>query len=536
MMRLVLILVLWCSSTAIASPENLEAADDFISVEEMRSAIYDRRYRDVENAFMAAQSDFLARRIEADDIRSLFMLFETTHPEILSFSKTWVDRMPDSAFAHTARAWSLINGGWITRGEGVAGDIHPHALSEFRKMHSQAWQHAREAYRLNPRLVGASDAIFVLGNSMGAKQAGRKALKKVMETDPNMGSLRRALFLTHAGWGGRRSQAEQMCDTYAPKVQFDMDPVLYCKLYAALNYHNLTDGDWAHQMVWNIPVPTLIEDTTFAYYMVNATESQAATLAEYFKRPDVLNMGGAMAFDMYLAGRYDHDFLSEAVMRRAKADAREKLKHDPFDPKLLSLLLMPVTQFAIDPQGRTYEAGEDRITLAEETDFTRRRLIVQPYIASHWLSYARARFDVMEADGIGLNNPYWENAIYYSQHDIQHVVRYLWDKNYEYEVILKAQRGEGPEKWRNAGEGVDLGPQILCPMVRTYRLADHLCAQPGADLSENSYCDVNDQQRVKYDIALADAKSRGLCRLEFAAPAEQLFFTPVAIDLNEAEF
>ncbi|MFK7939307.1 MAG: hypothetical protein AB8B82_08005 [Roseovarius sp.] len=477
-----------------------------------------------------------------DDIRKFFTLFETTHPDMIAFAEEWATRMPHSAFANTAHTWSLMNASWITRGEGLASQTHPDALRKFSQLRRSAAHHATIAYKNDPDLLAAAEAMISLGHNAVDKRVSYLALRRVMNSHPNWGTLRRALYLSAPGWGGRLQEADWMCETYAPmlkdEIGIKVDPVLYCQLYAAVQYHDSSRGDWAREQIWSIPLHSLTKYTLNYATWHTATREQAQIAHDYLIQPHVTHEKYAYEFDSRMHRLYGFDFLYEGVLRRAQANALKKLEHDPFNPDLLDILQKWISRYELNEEGQYSFRTVERLSYEKEVDYARRRLIIQPHIPSHWKNYARKKFGPLNAKGIAKSDPYQINAIFYSGNAMRQVAAFLYKKHWEYWVLIEAKPDEVPDEWKNAlaQTDADLDHDIICPIVRAYRVVDHLCETGDYVKGPEAFCGMDIAERANYNRVLADASRRSICEWEFTTPPEELLYTPVAVDLNEAEF
>jgi hypothetical protein len=60
-----------------------------------------------------------------NDMCRLFEVFESTHPDVISFSRNWVARYPSTPYANAARAFVLFRAGGLIRGNGPLGKPIP---------------------------------------------------------------------------------------------------------------------------------------------------------------------------------------------------------------------------------------------------------------------------------------------------------------------------------------------------------------------------------------------------------------------------
>lgn len=536
-----------CCATHVAAQADpaTEAAKD-----ELWAAISASDYAAVEAIVANAHADYLKTGKNQDQTRELLGLFDANNPMLDHFADAWLETYPNSPFAHTARAMLYNNVAWNIRGEGLARFTYPDALREFSWMQFKAWEHAEQAYEADNRLLPASDATLRLALPNGERRYGYDVLHQVMKTDPNMGSLRRGLWLSSTSWGrgGGWDQAEKLCDSYGPDVDWhEGDPVTYCKLVAGAWVHHAKRGQWAHDILKEGDYPSLELIVVKRLANRSATRADAHFIQAYLQREGVTDADNAGKFDRYVAHKYNLDFMGEAHSRRARAHAREAIKRDPYNPELLETLLAGISGARM--KGDRFSTRQlERPTPEERLEYTRRLLVASPYDPQRWYSYGTVLYPPTNPEDLLKDEPFRINTVVYSDHKRSRLLQRAIDKwnlldsleRLESETQSDAFQGLDDERkaevrgqiqrWLAARATIDMDQDIRCPMMRAYRLFEALCKD-----FESDECDVHPQQAEMFEIVRADVNKRQVCTGIMSARTHELFFDPVPVDLSAPE-
>lgn len=199
-----------------ALQSSVSAAD--LTLSEIRQLAYAGDYSSLESRLSAERTRPLIESKDFFNLRRLMSVFEASDPRMVSFVATWVEAVPSSVFAHSARSFSLSRGAWDIRGEGYAKYVHPQALAVHHNMIQQAIAHARRALELDADYIPASDALLNQSATSWDKTEIIETLDRVMIQQPNWGSLRRSLGMAHQGYGGTADMLEQLCQSCAPLI------------------------------------------------------------------------------------------------------------------------------------------------------------------------------------------------------------------------------------------------------------------------------------------------------------------------------
>ncbi len=539
-------LLVCCLSLTLASPSRAE--DGLFDEDDLFAAIEARDHLAVETAFTSLQQRQRAGELNGDYLRSLFSVFATNNPDIVEFATGWLESEPESAFAHIALAWIHFQTGWNVRGTKLAREIYPAALDEFGLRHEKAWEHAWAAYQTDPLMFPASDALLMLANSTGRKEQAYEVLYEVMTAQPEMGTLRRALGMTIPGWGGTWPQAQELCDFYGPMIEWEAsDPVLHCKVYAALSYHGAEAQDWAIKELASGALPELDHFRAYHATSLSATRADAVFAREYLTREGIIDHDIARRFDEHVAMKYGYDFLSEEHLRKARASAARMLERDPYNLANNKFMKKSVSRFErTDTYYRVVVV--ERPTVEEELEYARRILISSPFDPEHWQDYGRLVARMKGKRGFIAAEPYNINTIVFSNHSPGRLIGYAFEKwnmlaafqrldtDHESEMWQsldqeqRAMAEETRQEWLALREQISLDETLRCPMMRAYRLHEVVCNHV-----KNSDCEISGDQEAMYEIVRADVTQRRVCTGIMSADPVDLFYQPVEVDLEGAD-
>ena len=531
-------------------PAQADTADIAATKDKLWGAVTEGDYASVEAILANAQLQYLAGEAGAEDMRALLGLFYANNPDLIAFTEGWLEVYPKSAYAHTAQAWLFHRMSWDIRGNGRARDIYPKAIADFRDMQRFAWVQATEAYDLDNRLLPASDAMIRLANSVGEQRRALKTLRGVMKTDPNMGTLRRSMGLTSGGWGfagATWDTAEEICKRYGPMIDWDEgDPVTYCLLYAAGTIHRGDHFEWAYDILATGEFPSLDYLRLNRSTRSDSTRAQAEFAREYLSRDDVTDVKHAREYDLNVAPKHNFDFLGEAHQRRAREQALEAIKRDPYNPELIKTLQNSITRMTPTETSLMSKVIESP-THEERIEYARRMLVASPYNAQHWRAYGQELYP-QSAENALKDEGFRINAVVYSDHAPGYLMGYAFDKwrllsalerldtetqsavFQKLDDARKAKSRKQIKEWQAVRENMDLDRDLRCPMIRAHRLYELVC-----ESSQDPECEPIPEQAEMIAIVRADVNRRRVCTGVIAAPAHELFYSPIPIDLSAPE-
>ena len=501
-----------------------------IDKDALREAIYAGDMALVEEVIATAHAMYQADDATADDLRVIFQLFTTTNPAIITFTKQWLMEKPDSVYAHTAQAWINYTASWNIRGEEFAQHTYPPALREFRALQESTWDHASRAFEIAPDFVPASDALLKTATQTGRIRDGFDVIAIVMDESPNMGSLYRAISMTHPGWSSATwDTAAWLCSTYAPMIQWDLneDPETNCLIDAAMSVHGRTHYDWGYAKLTEGVAPSLDFYRLWTSTSHQATRAEAEFARQYLNQPGRSDYHYARRFDENVAVRYRFEFISYEHLLREKETAWSLLQHDPYDPELIKVLLTHSSKWMRKEDGTPFLKTMPDLTKEQRSDLSQRLLISSPFEPEHWRDFLASVGQGLLPETFQEFDEYHTNKVVYSNHSPGSLSSYLFHKANAYIRLDMAEKGKlGPE-WDAVVERKNWTNAIICPMVRTYRLRDLVC-----ETSQSSECTSAPQFEDLYAQTLLQAERDGVCFPERTEPPQSLFFSPIPIGLD----
>jgi len=488
----------------------------------LRDAIYSRDIDRVEALLDQNQKLFEAGQRSPEDARCLFRHFTKLRPATFETVDEWLKRYPDSPFAHTAKAWTNYVMSWQVRGDRFARDTYPAALSLFNELQRTAWDHSETAYRTRPRLIAASDALIKLANSNRQSRRREQVLSEVMATDPNEGTLVRAVAQVISGWGGTWDLGAAMCDTYAQRVPgAGPDATTRCKLPLARNFKD--QWDWMNDTLASGDFPDF-DYLRLDFILGPQASREEAEIA--YRAMSEKNYSITRHLSTYdsLALKYDLPLLTETISKRRHANAERELEQSPLDLASLKVLGEPLLTSAKGTNGRLTVKVLERPTAQQALDYARRRVQASPYNPEAWSELLARMVQNGKITNLALAEPYRANAIVYDNHSAVGLSGYILDKIFEYDAFQRAQAGTLPADSLAMFDGVDETHDLICPVVRARRLFDAVCGarrQAGCDLDAN----------VESAAAVIEAKAKSLntCFRERTLPANEIAFTPMPL-------
>ncbi|HCE72537.1 hypothetical protein KQ247_05485 [Ruegeria pomeroyi] len=520
---LVFALALICGQSLLAAP----------SAETIRASLLAHDFDMLTADLEASQAAFDAGDISDEDLRRLFEVFTSSSPDVIEAVAEWERKSPDLPYATTARGWSLYITASRIRGEDFARDPYPEALRLHREMLERAFLLAMRAYGMDPSLIPASDLIIALGNSTSRQEQALVVVERVMSEQPNAGTLRRAIWLAHPGWGGSSELADALCAFFGPNASPNgADLTRQCITYASREI-------FGHRMeeirTWMKEDP----DPWYDYYRVWATLFDKSPNAEdlafahrYFQDSEVRDLRLSKMFDQRYSMRPGLSPVHHLVLERSKDWARAVLETDPYELSALDVLLSDTVRVTKGADNNWMFTPSGSPTRDERLDYMRRRLYAAPYNPDFWEDYARflnnenkqAGYPV---EGIFATDTLMINAIVYSKHRPDWLGDFV-ERKFKQLEFLEWITGQGKPDWDRFIAETDRNAQIICPLIRANRLFD---AMRLAGLENRRHKDLSVFKQQKLRAETERAASEGQCENERLAPIEALWFTPVEVDL-----
>lgn len=502
---------------------------------EIRELAYAGDFASLESKLSAERAQPLVESEDFFKLRRLMSVFEASDPRMVSFVAAWVDAEPGSAFAHSARSFSLSRGAWDIRGEAYAKYVHPQALAVHHNMIQQAIAHARRALELDADFIPASDALLNQSATSRDKSEILETLDRVMIQQPNWGSLRRSLGLAHQGYGGTADMLEQLCQSYAPLIPSAGHDMLFrCRYFGLKRYYFSESYDLRQTMQAAVAKDPEF-DLSRAIGMTDQSDSHNRTDEDIaFARKTILEQAWwrplvVQNFDMAFSTRLGGRSLEEEIAVLKIDEVKEGLRHDPFNSDL-----MGVIQDWIRLQGQN---GSSEMTEAEmsefrkriEKDFALRQVIAAPFSEDNWNTLGRFQFDFFQPESLFASDPYYQNAVVYSGLKDRALYGYLGKKAHQLRMLKDVLTQEDhPDilPWKDYARSFDRSGLVNCPFLRAYLLLEQFCAAN----SGRGYCAEEDLASFAPQLKVAQADQN--CEYINGLSPEDLAFQPVEVDLS----
>ena len=492
----------------------------------VRDATYAHDIQRVEALLDENQSLFERGKRTAEETRFLFRHFTVLRPDTFTFIDDYLRAYPDSPYALTAQAWANYVVSWQVRGEKIARDTYPDAMREFSRLQLAAWRHAEKAYRKRPRLIAASDALIKLANPNGQANARELILAEVMSIDPNAGTLGRAVAQVIRGWGGTWEMGARMCETHAPKVpNADELAVSRCKIPLADKFEDQFDWLTAQLKSGKFPgYEHLLLGFMFTSSWSEITRADAELIHRVMSMDGYISQKHLTSYDS-LALKYDLPLMTETVSRRRHEVAQKTCEQSPVDIWCNNVLSEPIMTSLKNENGMITVKVVERPSPEAALEYAQNRVAGSPYNPEAWSLLLTQMMANNRFTHVTQAEPYRVNAIVYSNHDVNKLRSYLDDKFYEYDAFQRTEAGEFPAEMMKFFEGLDEGPDMICPMIRAARLIDATCKQ-----GRYAGCDL--PPIIESALATMETKAnrQGICFRERTLPASALAFSPMPLD------
>lgn len=498
------------------------ACDDAPPSLELRDAIYARDIDRVEALLDRNQTLFEAGQRTADETRCLFRHFTKLRPETFEVVDDWLKSHPDSPYAHTAKAWVDYGVSWQIRGERAARETYPAALSKFGELQQDAWEHAETAYRSRPRLIAASDALIKLAMTRHQSQRRDLVLREVMATDPNQGTLDRAVGAVVRGWGGTWEEGAAMCDSYAQLLpDAGQDAATRCKLPLARGFKE--QWDWMNETLATGNYPEF--DYLRLDFILGPEASRAvAEIAYRVMSDEKYDLDRHVTEYDALALTYGLPLMTETLSRRRHARAEREFEQSPFSLSVLKILGEPLMTSAEGDNGQLAISVLERPTPEQALDYARRAVQASPYNPDAWAELHARMAQDGKITNVSLSEPYRVNAIVYDNHSPARLSDYLLQKLFEYDAFQRIKAGALPAESRAMFDGIDETDDLICPVVRAARLLDAVC-----DSRHQPECDLDPGMESAVAVLEEQARGESICLKERTRPAVELAFTPMPL-------
>lgn len=508
----------------LASP-----AQAAINFDDLRTLVLARDFAATDAALTAAHIEYTAAHTP-DAERDLYNVFALSDPAIGEFALDWARDEPNNPRALTAKGWNLYTWGWIIRGDRSFERTSAEALDALSTRHSAAFPLFKQATELQPDLIPASDGLLRLTATLGNKSLIPLELERIMTSQPNRGSLMRAMVALAPQWNGRPEQVNLLCDRYAPKITDikDYSPEV-CRI-DAVYYANFWYGDQraaAHQLLMFTlnPVLDYAREADILAGLMTPEETIAALEAIKSKRPLTLKEAEKLDFtrmDLNRTLPQDADYPeSKAAQLRDIAQGDAALKRDPFNPDLLHHYV----QIRADA---VYNLDRP-MPPAEKADMINRLqavLKVVPTSPKLWSDLAGLTLNARDLDSIASAEPYFHNAIHYARYGT---------RQFSDAVRPKVEMVLDPRNYMHAADISGLTPEQLakldqivnCPLLGQLSILGVVCQNtntPANQCADGAVTNTVVIQRLRDRIAL------GACGPALGQSLETLYEKPAKVD------
>lgn len=481
----------------------------------------------MEERFAHAHRQSVQGEISFDELRSLVNAVAVSHPVIIETVDKWLISLPESPYASTIRSVQLSNTAWGLRGGLALRQTPRDAVIVFGQMQDRAMDHAVRAYTHAPDFVPATDMVLSLQQVTDyfPRSEFFGILKQVMVSTPNLGTLSRAGAFSIKGWGGRgQEDIAFICEEHAHRMDdpsFDLD---ICRQFVSIGVASVAEQAEGWRRLEGRHHPSL--NYLRARFLSNtfdrvATDEEREIVEAFLENEGRTNLTVAENYYLSFGLAPRRDEILSAVVQAAIADARERLVHDPYNIALLDIVL---------ERGILYSTVRSNDEFAyqnpNEETLLARYAVARPFHAESWLEVARgAQYALVDAK-LNTAMPYFQNALFYSDHDI-HVVE---------ETLFHAMTLLAYDHYaRNPGNAdvavtSDTTEELVCQFVRLDRIATHVCRGLGVGAE---LCPEIKQFEPNYDLYVRQAAETGFCEAESNASFADLKYEPTQILLEE---
>ena len=507
-----------------ASPANAT-----ISFDDLRALVLKRDFDATDAALIAAHTEYTAAHTP-DAERALYNVFALTDPVVGEFVLDWARDQPGNPRALTAKGWNLYAWGWTLRGERTVQNTSAVALEALATRHRVALPLFKQATELQPDLIPASDGLLRLTATLGNKSIIPLELERIMTSQPNRGSLMRAMVSLAPQWNGRPEQVNLLCDRYAPKITDIKDYTPEVCRIDAVYYADFWYGDQraaAHQLLMFTPNPVLdyAREADILAGLMTQEETIAALQAIKSKRALTLKEAEKLDFTLMDFNRtlpQDAQYPEyKAAQQRDIALGDAALLRDPFNPDLL--------HHYIQVRSDAVYNLERPISPAEKADMIKRLhtvLKVVPTSPELWTDLAQLTLQSNDLDSIARAEPYFHNAIYYGRFGTRQfsdavrpkVAMVLDYKNYMHAADIS---GLTPEQLAKLDEIVN------CPLAEQLSILGVVCQNTNTPANQCAEGAVTNEVVIQ---RLRDRIDAGACGPLFGQSLDTLYEKATKVD------
>lgn len=507
---------------------------------QLRQMVYDGDIDGAEHAMRQAHQDSLNGAVKPSELRTLARVLEATHPDTLAFLEAWQAAYPDSIYAEAARIDQRRSFALRVRGSGYASEIAGEALQTFRDAQNIALDDALSLYQKAPDYLIASDLIFQLNayRQRFDRNALWEILSRVMQTVPNLGSLKYASTSLDPSWRGEGfHRTVDMCNAWADDVP-DIDDYTVDVCVVDLIFWNLANKEeraFAYRFLDGSNHPNTLRARAW-YTVDNAVREDVDVIFEYLDSiywyEDTL-----INNTKYHFGKgYPDDAEMADYWETLRKEMEWGIQHDPYNVGYLELaFLFHDRELRVTP-----DAARAPERLAEMDVLARRYIAAAPFSGDAWArsTHYLPHKLIGEIDDIPVFLDYvdrYHNSIIYNQYHVDHFAGYMRERT---DAVRWVQRVEDLG-FENPLSHSQIEAEIMCPFVRAARLFDAICEASRSDMHRMVRAQCFDTEEDFFARNRAEAMeiatARNFCEYEFNEPLEDLLYSPVEIDLGDLE-
>jgi hypothetical protein len=508
-----------CAALAVSSLFLAPLSAKALDKSDVRSFVHNKDFDGIEAAFDLLQEDVRSGISQLQLQRKAYGYFGGTDPAIEGFVTTWVKKYPASAHAHLARSISDYEAAFRIRGPEFSRYVYPKALKQFQMLQKRAMDHVLQAHTANIDLEPAATNLLRIGVTNLSHSEYLDFFMPILERHPTHRVFGAGAFKSNPSWGGTWDMAVWLCDEFSDKI---VDVKGYtpdvCKVDLAFSAQHGSNRAKPHAHVFETSNSPVLDRWRPHYALyINYPDAVARHRAlEAAQTGAVRDPAIALEFD-----RYHRDADMSAIVYSAKrAEAELELPHDPYNADYLDLLRNP-------PEFK------DRPDLAQQVALLKASLYLRPYESARWFELAEVSSYQLDPENPEKSDPYFINAIVYSNHRPEAVAAYRAHRERLYVMVNPGQlasirkRGDLHRPTGTAlGEMTDA--DLICPYIRVSRLKEALCDETG----DPGYCHGGRKNEEILRGAMSKAGVKGICKSEKKMTLEQLVFEPVETDVE----
>jgi hypothetical protein len=140
----------------------------------------------------------------SEEIHDTFeYLLYSSDQETDQLTASWLEKAPDSAYAHLARGSFYLASAWDARGTKYSSETSQESIRRMSALADKAVPHLEKAAGLNPKLIPAFTSMIALGMLDSRPALERKGIREAEKLDPACLELaRKKMWTLQPRWGG----------------------------------------------------------------------------------------------------------------------------------------------------------------------------------------------------------------------------------------------------------------------------------------------------------------------------------------------